>query len=134
MASLQRKFIFILMERGEEDYYVPVGDTRCVKAIARTRGKQTSMVTKSYSHKAVQKIMYSKQEKDKKSREVHEAISKEDDKRREDEFWADPMSDKRDKKMKEKATKAEEKVKQKLEKMQIYDSEMQNGKKKSKHK
>ena len=122
------------METGEEDYYIPVGDTRCVKAIARTRGKQASMVTRSYSHKAVQKIMYSKLEKDKKSHEAHEAITKEEEKRKEDEHWADPMSDKRDKRMKEKATKAEEKVKKKLEKMQLYDSEIQNGKKKSKHK
>ena len=131
----QMCLLFIRMEpAGDEFYTAEDGDTRNVKAVARTRGKTVRMVTKAYGHKAVQKIMYSKEEKEKRRKEAFAVIEKEEDKKREAEEWADPHSDKKVMKAKAKEAKAEEKLRKKIEKMELYKSELSNGKKaKSQH-
>ncbi len=106
-----------------DDDFPMDGDTRNVKGVARTRGKRVCMVTKAYSHKAVQKIMYAKEERDKKRQDVKDAEEMERRKREEEKEWADPTSDKRIKKMKEKEARSEEKARKKMEKLELYKAE-----------
>ncbi len=115
-----------------DDYYTDDADTRNVKSIARSRGKKVAMVTKSYSHKAVQKIMYAKQERDQRRMEAYKATMEAKEKASADAAWADPVSDKREKKLKEKAAKAEEKTRKKLEKLELSKAELANGHSKKK--
>ena len=76
------------------------------------------------------KIMYSKEERDKKRYDAHKAVEEEKKKAREEEYWADPVTDKHSKKMQDKLKKAEEKARKKLEKLELTKAEMSNGRKK----
>ena len=117
------------MEPNGEDYD-GVADKRNVKAQARGKGKCMGMVKKSYNVKAVKKIMYAKEKRDNQRYGSYKATEEEKERAREEKEWADPISDKHSQKMKEKSLKAEEKVRRKLEKLQLYKAEMINGHKK----
>ncbi len=117
-----------MVEGGDDDdFYIPTSDTRNVRAVARTRGKRVSMVTKAYSHKAVEKIMYSKEAREKKSRDIKDAADADRTRLEEEKKWADPASDKHAKKIHEKEARAEEKVRKKLEKLDLYKADMADG-------
>ena len=117
-----------------EDGNTGDGDTRNVKAVASLRGKRVRTVTKSYNFKAMQKVMYAKEERDKRRFEVKQAAVEVQEKARADAEWSDPVSDKHAKKTKEREDKAGEKTKKKMEKTELYSSEMSNGHSKHGHK
>eukprot|EP00826_Nyctotherus_ovalis_P055839 TRINITY_DN7460_c0_g1_i5.p1 TRINITY_DN7460_c0_g1~~TRINITY_DN7460_c0_g1_i5.p1 ORF type:complete len:117 (-),score=57.66 TRINITY_DN7460_c0_g1_i5:194-544(-) len=114
------------MEPNDGDYVANV-DTRNVKAQAGARGKRMGMVKKSYNHKAITKIMYAKEEREKRRYDAYKVAEDEKQRIKEEKEWADPVSDKHSKKKQEKAMKAEEKVRKKLEKLQLTKAEMKNG-------
>lgn len=110
--------------------YIGDGDTRNVKGTCGIRRKRVGMVTKAYSAKAVQKIQYAKEERFKAAQDKKAAEEEKARKAELDEYWADPVTDKKMAKKKEKDAKAEEKMRKKLEKMELAKSEL-NGHAKS---
>ena len=117
------------MEWEGEAFFTDMADRRNVKATAETRGKVMGMVTKSYNHKAVEKIMYTREEKQKRSKETKQTDNERREKMKEDANWAlDPASQKRLKTVREKEAKTEEKTRKRQEIARLYAAEIKaNG-------
>ena len=111
------------MASAEEDYYLAEADTRNVKAQADSRGKRVCMVSKSYSHKAVEKILYAKGEKWKRDTEKREKAAEQKHRREENAEWGDPTSERHARKLKDKIAREEEKARKKLEKIKLNKDE-----------
>ena len=124
------------MEEDGEAFFCQMKDTRSVKAQAEIRGKSVGIVTKSYSHKAMKKIMYAREERLAKRQEKAEAEEEAKHKAEEDAKWKlDPTSARHEKRKKEREAKTEDKVRKKMEKLALAHTEtLTNGHKhKPKH-
>ena len=106
---------------ADGDFLTGMKDTRNVKSKAGIRRKPSAMVTKSYSHKAVEKMLYSKGEKYAKQMEALKIT--EEEKRKEEEEPLDEFTAKKLKKQKDKQQKTDEKKMKKQEKDKLTKEE-----------
>ena len=117
-------------------YFTDIADTRNVRAQATTRKKLFGMVTKSYNHKEVEKILEMRQLKFQREAAARELAKEKEDKKKEDAQWIlDQASKKKQRRNKERAAKAEEKARRREEMMKFReeDSFMNGVKGRSKH-
>ncbi len=99
-------------------------DYRNVHLQTVSRRKPLGMATKSYSHKAVEKINYAKEEREKKSQEAKEVTKIKEEKQLEEAKWVlDRRSVQRDRRHEARDNKAQSKSKRKQELAQIYADE-----------
>ena len=114
-----------------EDFFRSMSDDRNVKGLARSRGKLVCMVSKSYSHKAIKKITYAKEQRMMQDKEKAEGKLAEKERMKIDAEWTiDPAEQKRIDKLKAKKDKAEGKKHRKKAKEPLLANEvkMKNNK------